>query len=118
MVQLSAVVPRDLLIRFPRLFGADAQSSRSMLATIAGSMATIAGVTFSITVVAVGQASSQYTSRILRNFLSDGPSQVVLGMLAGTSGYCLVLIRTIRGEADLLFAADFRPSSGTPASSP
>jgi uncharacterized membrane protein len=103
MVQLSVVVPRDLLIRFPRLFGADAQSSRSMLSTIAGSMATIAGVTFSITVVAVAQASSQYTSRILRNFLSDRPSQVMLGMLAGTFVYCLVLIRTIRGDADLLF---------------
>ncbi len=103
MVQLSAFVPRDLLIRFPRLFGADAQSSRSMLSTIAGSMATIAGVTFSITIVAVAQASSQYTSRILRNFLSDRPSQIMLGMLAGTFVYCLVLIRTIRGEVDLLF---------------
>ena len=103
MIQLSGVVPRDLLIRFPRLFGADAQSSRSMLSTIAGAMATIAGVTFSITVVAVAQASSQYTSRILRNFLNDRPSQFVLGMLAGTFVYCLVLIRTIRGDADLLF---------------
>ncbi|MEO7713150.1 MAG: DUF2254 domain-containing protein [Gemmatimonadaceae bacterium] len=103
MIQLSAFVPREMLIRFPRLFGADAQSSRSMLSTIAGSMATIAGVTFSITVVAVAQASTQYTSRILRNFLSDRPSQVVLGMLAGTFVYCLVLIRTIRGDADLLF---------------
>lgn len=103
MIQLSAFVPRDLLMRFPRLFGADAQSSRSMLSTIAGSMATIVGVTFSITVVAVTQASSQYTSRILRNFLSDRPSQLVLGMLTGTFVYCLVLIRTIRGDTDLLF---------------
>jgi uncharacterized membrane protein len=103
MIQQSAFVPRELLMRFPRLFGADAQSSRSMLSTIAGSMATIVGVTFSITVVAVAQASSQYTSRILRNFLSDRPSQVVLGMLAGTFVYCLVLIRTIRGDSDALF---------------
>ncbi|MDQ2664392.1 MAG: DUF2254 domain-containing protein [Gemmatimonadota bacterium] len=103
MIQLSAFVPREWLMRFPRLFGADAQSSRSMLSTIAGSMATIVGVTFSITVVAVAQASSQYTSRILRNFLSDQPSQVVLGMLAGTFVYCLVLIRTIRGDTDALF---------------
>jgi uncharacterized membrane protein len=101
MIQLSAVVPREMLIRFPRLFGADAQSSASMLSTIAGSMATIAGVTFSITVVAVAQASTQYTSRILRNFLSDRPSQVMLGMLAGTFVYCLVLIRTIRGNDQL-----------------
>jgi uncharacterized membrane protein len=101
MVQLSAVVPREMLIRYPRLFGADAQSSGSMLSTIAGSMATIAGVTFSITVVAVAQASTQYTSRILRNFLSDRPSQVMLGMLAGTFVYCLVLIRTIRGDERL-----------------
>ena len=34
-------------------------------------MITVAGVTFSITIVALALASSQYTPRILRNFMRD-----------------------------------------------
>ncbi|MEO8430434.1 MAG: DUF2254 family protein [Acidobacteriota bacterium] len=40
-----------------------------MLSTIAGSMMTVVGVTFSMTLVALALASSQYTSRILRYFM-------------------------------------------------
>ena len=103
MVEISSIVPREALVRFPRLFGADASGSRGMLSTIAGAMVTVAGVTFSITVVAVAQASSMYTPRILRNFMRDRPSQLVLGMLVGTFVYCLVVIRTIRGQEDARF---------------
>jgi uncharacterized membrane protein len=74
-----------------------------MLATIAGSIITVAGVTFSITVVAVAQASTQYTPRILRNFMRDRPNQIVLGVLAGVFVYCLVVLRTIRGSDELEF---------------
>ena len=103
MVELSTRVDREALIRFPRLFGASAQSSREMLSTIAGAMMTVAGVTFSITVLAVAQASSQYTPRILRNFMRDRPNQITLGSLTGVFVYCLVVMRTIRGAEELLF---------------
>jgi uncharacterized membrane protein len=49
------------LDRWPRLFGASAEGSRGMLSTIAGSMMTVVGVTFSMTLVALVMASSQYT---------------------------------------------------------
>ncbi|MEP7344551.1 MAG: DUF2254 domain-containing protein [Gemmatimonadaceae bacterium] len=103
MVELSASIDPATLARFPRLFGAGAGGARSMLATIAGSMITVAGVTFSVTVVAVAQASSQYTPRILRNFMRDRANQVVLGLLVGVFAYCLVVLRTIRGGDELLF---------------
>ena len=67
-----------------------------MLAAIASSMATVAGVTFSITMVAVTQASAQYSPRILRNFMRDGANQAVLGVFVGVFAYCLVVLRTIR----------------------
>ena len=67
-----------------------------MLSTIAGSMMTVVGVTFSMTLVALVLASSQYTSRILRNFMSDRVTQVVLGVFAGIFAYCLIVLRTIR----------------------
>lgn len=97
MVELSSLVSIDAMMRFPRLFGAGADGARSMLATIAGSMATVAGVSFSVTVVAVAQASSQYTPRILRNFMRDRANQSVLGVLMGAFAYCIVVLRTIRG---------------------
>jgi uncharacterized membrane protein len=103
MVEVSSRVDRETLARWPRLFGASAQSSRNMLGAIAGAMMTVAGVTFSITVLAVAQASSQYTPRILRNFMRDRPNQITLGTLTGVFVYCLVVMRTIRGADELRF---------------
>ena len=97
MVDVSARVDAEVLARWPRLFGASADSSRDMLAAIAGSLITVAGVTFSLTMVAVTQASAQFSPRILRNFMRDRASQVVLGGLAAIFTYCLVVLRTIRG---------------------
>ena len=103
MVELSARVDQEALARYPRLFGASAGSSRALLAAIAGAMITVAGVTFSITMVAVTQASTQYTPRILRNFMRDRASQVVLGVFVGIFAYCLVVVRTIRDVDELRF---------------
>jgi uncharacterized membrane protein len=85
---------------WPRLFGANAAGARETLATIAGSMITVVGVTFSMTLETLTLASSQYTSRILRNFMSDHATQVVLGIFAGIFTYCLIVLRTIRGGDD------------------
>ena len=71
------------LAQWPRLFGAGADGARGMMSTIAGSMMTVVGVTFSMILVVLALASSQYTSRILRNFMSSRVTQVVLGIFAG-----------------------------------
>jgi uncharacterized membrane protein len=97
LVELDTRVSRELLAEYPRLFGAGAEGSRGMLEAIASSMITVAGVTFSITVVALSLASSQYTPRILRNFTSDRANQTVLGVFVGVFTYCLIVLRTIRG---------------------
>jgi len=96
MVELSALVDAEALARFPRVFGASADSSRALLSAIAGAMITVAGLTFSLTMVAVTQASSQYTSRILRNFMRDRGNQTVLGLYVGMFAYCILVVRTIR----------------------
>lgn len=87
----------SLAEHWPRIFGAGAAGARGMLTAIASSMITVAGVAFSITIVALALASSQYTSRILRNFMDDRANQVVLGVLTSVFVYCLVVLRTIRG---------------------
>jgi uncharacterized membrane protein len=88
------------LARWPRLFGSGADGARGMLSTIAGSMMTVVGVTFSMILVTLALASSQYTSRILRNFMRDHVTQVVLGIFAGIFTYCLIVLRTIRSAAE------------------
>ncbi|MGI8510027.1 MAG: DUF2254 domain-containing protein [Gemmatimonadaceae bacterium] len=103
MVELSTRIDGHALARWPLIFGATADSSRAMLSAIASGMITVAGLTFSLTVVAVTQASSQFTPRILRNFMSDRPNQLVLGTFVGIFAYCLVVLRTIRSVAERTF---------------
>jgi uncharacterized membrane protein len=85
------------LTQWPRLFGAGPEGARQLLSTLAGSMMTVMGITFSMTLVALALASSQYTSRILRNFMGSRVTQVTLGIFAGIFVYCLIVLRTIRG---------------------
>jgi uncharacterized membrane protein len=68
-----------------------------MMSTIASSMMTVVGVTFSMVLVVLALASSQYTSRILRTFIRNHVTQIVLGIFAGIFTYCLIVLRTIRG---------------------
>lgn len=102
-IEVDGRVNRELLVEYPRIFGAGADGSRGMLSSIAGSMITVAGLTFSLTVVAMAQASSQYTSRILRNFMRDRRNQFVLGFFVSIFVYCLIVLRTIRGGEEERF---------------
>src|SRR5664279_4181698 len=97
LIEAHSTGSAQWLARWPRLFGASAEGARGMLSTIAGSMMTVVGVTFSMTLVTLALASSQYTSRILRNFVRSRVTQVVLGIFAGIFTYCLIVLRTIRG---------------------
>jgi uncharacterized membrane protein len=100
LIETDWVSRKVLVARWPRVFGAGADGSRALLSAIAGSMITVAGVTFSITVVVLALASSQYTSRILRTFMRDRANQAVLGVFLGVFAYCLVVLRTIRGGSE------------------
>lgn len=97
LVEVDAWQSLELARWSPRLFGAGADGSRAMLSAIATSMVTVAGVVFSITIVALSLTSTQYSPRVLRNFMRDGPTQVVLGVFVGIFAYCLIVLRTIRG---------------------
>lgn len=79
------------------LFTGDASGARAILAAIAGSMIGVTGVTFSITIVALTLASSQFGPRLLRNFMRDRGNQVVLGSFIGTFAFCLLGLRNVRG---------------------
>lgn len=100
LVERTGDLGDDLVRRWPRIFGAGADGSREMLAAIATSMITVAGVVFSITIVSLSLASTQYSPRLLRNFMRDTPTQLVLGVFVGNFAYCLLVLRTVRGGSE------------------
>jgi uncharacterized membrane protein len=73
-------------------------ASQTVLAAIASSMVTITGLAFSIIVVALQLASSQFGPRLLRNFMRDLGNQVVLGTFIATFVYCLLVMRTLGSD--------------------
>ena len=97
LIWIDATIDLHFVERWPLFFGAGADGARGLLTAVASSMITVAGVVFSITIVALSLTSSQYTSRVLRNFMRDTVNQVVLGVFVGIFAYCLVVLRTIRG---------------------
>jgi len=96
LIQADSTRSDRWLNQWPRLFGAGAEGARGMMSIIAGSMMTVVGVSFSMILVVLALASSQYTSRILRNFMRSRVTQIVLGIFAGIFTYCLIVLRTIR----------------------
>lgn len=82
------------------VYGGSPDGARQVLATIAGSMITVAGVVFSITIVALSLASQQFGPRLLRNFMHDRGNQLVLGTFTSIFVYCILVLRTVRGNED------------------
>lgn len=78
-----------------------ADGARAILTTIAGSMMTVASVTFSITMVAVTSAAGQYGPRLIGNFMRDRANQITLGTFTSTFIYSLLILRVARtGDAN------------------
>jgi uncharacterized membrane protein len=86
--------------------------ARGVLSTIAASMITVAGVVFSITVVALTLASSQFGPRLLRNFIRDRGNQFVLGTFVATFVYCLLALRTVNGTEGSTFVPEVAVTVG------
>jgi len=103
LVNIDLRIGREWVSNYPLLVGAGADGARGMLAAIAGSMMTVAGLIFSLTLSTLAQVSSQYTPRVLRNFMRNRTNQVVLGCFVSIFTYCLVVLRTIRGGDDYTF---------------
>ncbi len=82
----------------PFVFAGGVEGARGVLSSISGSLITVTGTVFSLTIVALQLASGQMTPRILRKFTSDRQVQVVLGLLVGTFTYSILVLRVVRSE--------------------
>ena len=102
-VAMDKPVTNWLTLNWDWAFTGGAEGASALLGAIAGSMITIAGVVFSMTLVALSLASSQLGPRLLRNFMRDTTTQTVLGTFVATFLYCLIVLRTIRRAEEILF---------------
>lgn len=84
----------------PWLFSGSPSAARSVLSTIAGAVITVISIAFSLTIVALQQASSQFTPRVMRNFTDDKGNQLVLGVYVSTFLYSLLVLRGVRDPAE------------------
>ncbi|MBZ9626870.1 DUF2254 domain-containing protein [Psychroflexus sp. CAK57W] len=80
-----------------------ADSARSVLSTISGAMIGVAGTVFSITLVALTLASSQFGPRLLKNFMHERLNQVVLGTYVSTYAYCLIVLNVVKDNEAQVF---------------
>lgn len=89
------------------LFTGSAKAAYDILSTISGAMIGVAGTVFSITLVALTLASSQFGPRLIRNFMYDRINQVVLGSYAATYVYCLIILNSIKDNDQISFIPSF-----------
>jgi uncharacterized membrane protein len=111
-IALDWAVQERLLKRVGLVWIGGIEGARQLLSTIAGSMITVAGVVFSITIVVLALASSQFGPRLLRNFMRDRGNQVVLGTFIATFTYCLLVLRSIHGGDGAAFVPYISVSLG------
>jgi uncharacterized membrane protein len=68
-------------------FQGTADDARALLISISGTMVTVIALLLGLAVVALQLSSTQFSPRLLRNFLRDRPNQIVLSVFVGTFAY-------------------------------
>lgn len=79
------------------IYSGGPEGARMVLSVIAGAMMTVAGVVFSITIVVLSLASSQFGPRLIRNFMEVKANQIVLGSFVATYIYSIIVLHAIKG---------------------
>jgi uncharacterized membrane protein len=72
-----------------------ADAARQILIGIAAAVITVVGLVFSITIVALTLASTQFGPRMLRNFIRDRGTQVTLGTFVATFVYAVLALGSV-----------------------
>jgi len=74
------------------LLSTNIDDARALLSTIATALLTFTGVVFSITLVALQMASTQFTPRVLRTFVRKPVTKIALSSFIATFVYALVVL--------------------------
>jgi len=87
-VAVGAVLSRiNVSPASPLAFQGTADDARNLLIGISSTMVTVIALLLGLAVVALQLSSTQFSPRLLRNFLRDRPNQIVLSIFVGTFSY-------------------------------
>lgn len=84
----------------PDRLTATVDSARTVLTTVAGATLTFAGIAFSVSLLLISLASSQYSPRVVHGMFRDPFNKRVMGLVIGTFTYCLVVLRAVRSSLE------------------
>lgn len=79
----------------PLAFQGTAQDARDVLTAITGTVVTVIALVLGLSVLALQMASTQFSPRLLRNFLRDRPNQLVLSVFMATFAYSAAGLFTV-----------------------
>ncbi len=79
----------------PLAFQGTADDARILLSSITSTVITVIALVLGLTVVALQLSSTQFSPRLLRNFLRDRPNQVVLSTFVATFVYSAAGLYTV-----------------------
>jgi uncharacterized membrane protein len=100
MIELDTRFGAEIDEFLPFVFDGGAEGARVILGTIAGAMATVVGIAFSITIVVLQLAAGQYSPRVITTFRRDRGQQIVLGTYLATFIYSLLVVRQVTGPLE------------------
>ncbi len=100
LLHLDEIFEKDKISYSIWFYTGGADNARAILSTIASSMITVAGVVFSITIVALSLSTTQFGPRLLRTFMKDTSTQLTLGSFVASYIYCLVVLRNVITQDD------------------
>ena len=82
------------------IFGGDGNAASTVLDAVSSSLITVTSLTFSLTVVTLQLASSQFSPRLLRTFTQDLFVQGTLALFLSTFAFSLTVLRSVRSGGD------------------
>lgn len=78
-------------------------AARTILTAIAAAVITVVGVVFSITILALQLASTQFGPRMLRNFIRDRGTQLTLGTFVATFVFSVLALGSVSNRSSGAF---------------
>ena len=82
----------------PILIIKHAESARSLLSVIIGGIISLTVFSFSMVMLTLSQASSNFSPRILPGLVSERKNQLVLGCYLGTAIFSIIILLSVRGD--------------------
>ena len=87
--RVDNLIPNEVLASSRFVLAGSPGELRTALLSMAGTVLATAGVVFTLLTLPLSTVAAQYGSRLLRLFLGDRTTQMVLGMFVGTFVYCI-----------------------------